>query len=486
MGIVIKQSIQNTVSTYIGFAIGAVNALFLYTSFLTDEYYGLVGFVLSAATIMTPLMAFGVHNTLIKFYSSYKTKGERDNFLSLMLFLPLLIIIPVGLAGYFGYEIIVRFLSKENPIIENYIWAIFLIAIAMAYFEIFYAVVKVKMQSVLGNFMKEVYHRVVIMLLLFAVYYDFISTESFVWSLVAVYFSRTLIMKIHAFVLKFPKMVFEVPKNIISILKYSFLIIIAGSVSLVLLDIDKVMIGKYIPIENVAYYNVAIFIATVIAVPARAMHQITYPLTAQLLNNKLWVELKDLYQKSSLTLFVVSGWIFLLIILNINQLYLIIPEDYSKGIWVVFLISLSKLLDNLLGINNAILFNSDYYRWTIVLGVLLAILTIVLNIIFIPKYGIDGAAIATVISLLLYSLSKIIVVNWKFNMHPFTKETFFVFTGILVLAFSFYFWDFSLHPIINIVLKSLLMSLIYFLFVYKGNISSEITTLINQVFRLKR
>lgn len=482
MGIVIKQSIQNTISTYIGFAIGAVNTLFLYTNFLTDEYYGLVGFLLSAATIMTPLMAFGVHNTLIKFYSSYKHIPDRNNFLTFMLYLPLLIVIPVGIVGYFGYESIVYFLSKENEIIEEYVWSIFLIAIAMAYFEIYYAWVKVHMQSVLGNFMKEVFHRVFIMLLLFGVYFKWLTVEQFIWSLVLVYFSRLLFMKLYAVRLKFPSFIFTFPKNTVSILKYSLMIIIAGSVSLILLDIDKVMIGKYIPIENVAYYNVAIFIAMVIVVPARAMHQITYPLTAQLINSKKWTELKILYQRSSLTLFIISGLIFLLIVLNINQLYLILPEDYRNGLFVVFLISLSKLLDNLLGINNAILYNSDYYRWTIVLGVFLAILTIVLNLVFIPLYGIDGAAIATVISLLLYSLSKIIVVNWKFKMHPFTQKTGIVFIGIVCLSLSFYFWDFSFHPFINIVLKSLMVSLVYFLFVYKGNLSEDISGLIKVIF----
>ncbi|PKP25561.1 MAG: sugar isomerase [Bacteroidetes bacterium HGW-Bacteroidetes-2] len=482
MGIVIKQSIQNTIITYIGFAIGALNTLFLYTNFLTDDYYGLVGFLLSAATIMTPLMAFGVHNTLIKFYTSFKSVPEKENFLVLMLYLPLLLIIPVGFIGYLGYDSIVGFLSKENSIIENYVWTIYLIAVTMAYFEIFYAWVKVKMQSVFGNFMREVFHRIVITALLFLVHFKILTVEQFVWSLVGVYFARAMIMKWYAIRVKFPKLTFTVPKNLVSILKYSFLIIIAGSITLVLLDIDKVMIGKYIAIENVAYYNVAIFIATVIAVPARAMNQITYPLTAKFINEKRWKELKVLYQKSSLTLFIISGLVFLLIILNIKELYQILPEEYSKGLFVVILISFSKLLDNLLGINNGILYNSDYYRLTILLGVFLAVLTVVLNVVFIPLLGIDGAAIATVISLLLYSISKIIVVQWKFKIHPFTATSFKVFLLITLLTFGFFYWDFSFHPIWNMVLKSSIITIIYFVAVIKARLSEDINDLFVKYF----
>jgi len=483
MGIVVRQSIQNTITTYVGFAIGALNTLFLYTNFLTDEYYGLVGFLLSAATIMTPLMAFGVHNTLVKFYSSYDDIMQRDNFLSFMLYLPLLMIIPVGLIGVFAYESISSFLSKENEVIRNYVPSIFLIAVAMAYFEVFYAWSKVHMRSVFGNFMKEVFHRVVIMLLLFAVYFELIDANEFVWSLVGVYFLRAVVMKLYAYRLKFPNVIFKFPKNTKQIFTYSSMIIVAGSIALVLLDIDKVMIGKYIPIENVAYYNVAIFIAMVIIVPARAMHQITYPITAELLNSRNWKELENLYKRSSLTLFVISGWVFLMIVLNVKQLYELIPNEYSTGLFVVLLISISKLFDNLLGINNAILYNSDYYKWTVVLGVLLAILTIILNVIFIPKYGINGAAVATFISLFLYSLAKVIVVNFKFNMHPFGKETLKVFLVLGLFYALFYLWDFQYHPLVNIGLKSLIFSLAYFILMYKGKISEDINSLFDAIIK---
>ena len=80
MGIILKQSFKNTISTYLGFGIGAINTLFLYTNFLTDQYYGLVAFLFSTANIMMPFMAFGVHNALIKYYSSFKSKSLPTNY----------------------------------------------------------------------------------------------------------------------------------------------------------------------------------------------------------------------------------------------------------------------------------------------------------------------------------------------------------------------------------------------------------------------
>ncbi|MGB5781588.1 MAG: oligosaccharide flippase family protein, partial [Eudoraea sp.] len=143
MGIIFKQSLKNTTITYLGFAIGAINTLFLYTRFLTDEYYGLVGVILSTSAILMPFMAFGVPNTLVKYYSNFSDSKSVDGFLTLMVFLPLLIIIPLLGVSYFANEVIGNFLARKNVIVKDYVWYIFLIGIAMAYFEIFYAWSKV-------------------------------------------------------------------------------------------------------------------------------------------------------------------------------------------------------------------------------------------------------------------------------------------------------------------------------------------------------
>jgi O-antigen/teichoic acid export membrane protein len=483
MGIVINQSFKNTISTYFGFGIGAINTLFLYTNFLTDSYYGLVAFLLSTANILMPFMAFGVQNALVKFYSTFKTKDSLNSFLTVMLFLPFAFIIPAGFTGYFGYNFIANFISKENALIENYLWHIYSIAIAMAYFEIFFAWSKVQMQTVFGNIMNEIFHRVCIMLLLFAVYLNWIGVETFITAVVFVYITRTIIMKFYAFSLRFPVIKFQKIERLPSLLKYNILIIIAGSVAVLILDIDKFMISQYLQIENVAYYSVSIFIATVVAVPHRAMHQIMMPLTAKYLNIKDVVSLRDLYQRSSLNLLIISGLIFLLVVLNINMLYRIIPESFTGGLFVVIIISLAKLYDSSLGNNNAILFNSDYYRMVLFFGVLLAILAVVLNAVFIPIYGIEGSAFATFLAILIYNTLKLYFVNKKFKMQPFSLASFKVFLLILVLSFGLYFVDFNFHPIINIILKSTLVVVVYCFIVYKSNLSEDITQQIHKYLK---
>src|SRR6056297_116007 len=118
MGIVLKQSFQNTVTTFVGFAFGAVNTLFLYTNILEPKYYGLVTFILATGAILMPLMAFGIHNTIIKYYS-VQSERNKNGFITLMLLSPLMILAALSLLTWAFYEPIALFLSKENPIVKD-------------------------------------------------------------------------------------------------------------------------------------------------------------------------------------------------------------------------------------------------------------------------------------------------------------------------------------------------------------------------------
>ncbi len=474
MGMIFKQSLNNTVVTYLGFGIGALNTLFLYTRFLTDEYFGLVGVILSASAILMPLLAFGIPNSLVKYYSNFQGSASEGGFLTLMLVLPLSFILPIAVVSYIANDAIGGFLSRENNIVRDYVWYIFLIGVAIAYFEVFYAWSKVRMRSVFGNFMKEVFVRAGQTLILFLLYFKAIDVEAFLVSLVLLYLIRTVFMSFYAFSLMPPRWSFKFPDNTGKIISYSAIIILGGSAAVIILEIDRFMINQFIQIENVAYYSVAIYIAMVIAVPSRAMHQIAYPLTAEIMNRGDNKHLKSLYQKTSLTLFVVSGMIFALILLNISDLYALLPDAYRNGMTIVFLIGATKIYDALLGNNNSILYNSDHYRDVLIMGVLLAVITVLMNLWLIPAFGLNGAAIATFLAIFIYNTIKLLYVQLKFRIQPFTMETVKILLLLLILGIPVYFLPTHFHPLVNIVIKSTVFSLLYIAALYRFKISKDI------------
>ena len=485
MGIVLQQSFKNTLIIFIGFAIGGLNVLFLYTHFLEADYYGLVTFLLSSANIIMPLLVFGIQNTIIKFYTSYTEKLDKDNFLIMAVLLPLLIIIPLSFIGILFYDYIAELLSKENIIIKKYTYLIFLISIFMGYFEVFYAWSRVQMKSVFGNFIREVFARICVTFLLFAVYFGWLTNEQFIYAITIVYFVRMMIMKIYAYSLYMPNFKsFSVPKNMSEILSFSFYIILAGSAGSILLEIDKFMIPQMEKIAQVAYYSVGVYIASVIAIPSRAMQQITNPITAKDINNSNLNEVKSLYKKSSINLLIVGGLLFLLININIQELYIIINKtEYSVGVYIVLMISISELFKLSLGTNGAILINSKYYKMLFYFSIAMAVCVIIFNRFLIELLGIDGAALATLLVVVIFNIIKVIYVKNKLNMYPYSENTKKILLIIGVFFLVFYFLSFNMNPIISIILKSFIVITLYMFLVIKLQLSEDINAVLRKYFR---
>ena len=150
---------------------------------------------------------------------------------------------------------------------------------------------------------------------------------------------------------------------------------------------------------------------------------------------------------------------------------------------MVFTIGLSKYSDVILGNNNSIIFNSKYYKMVLFLGVLLVFVVVGLNFIFIPMYGINGAALATLIAIGMYSLAKLLFVVLKMKLFPFTKNTIVSLVLAMITFLVFYYWDFSFHPFVNIVLKSILVTIFYLGLSFYFKVSSDINFVMNSVFK---
>ena len=484
MGIVIRNSAWNLVITASGFVLGALNVLVLATTYLEDQYYGLWGYVLSMGFLLFPFMSFGIHNTIVKFYSSFDDKEKRDAFLIKMLVWPVLAIVPLTVGFWLLEEPITLVLAQKNAIVGDFLWHILAVAIFEAYFEIFYAWTKVHMKTISGNFLKEVFYRAGATISLFLLAAGFIDQVAFINSLVLIYGLRMVVMCCLALRTYKPQVIWQPVAQTRELVTYSLLMIIAGSVSTALLDLDKAMINNYKILDQISYYNVAVFIAAVIAVPARGMAQITHPLTAGYLNSNNIAALEDLYKRSSLNLSIISGFLLIIIVCNVREFYNFLPPEFAIAIPVVFFIAAVKYVESLLGSNNAILYNSNLYKVTLWLGLVLTVVAVALNISLIPKYGITGAAVATCIAYISYGFIKAWYVHKQMRIHPWTAGTWQSIAIIILFVQCFYFWDFPWSPVMNIGLKSTLITVLYALAVYKSRISKEINALVDK--RLKK
>lgn len=267
---------------------------------------------------------------------------------------------------------------------------------------------------------------------------------------------------------------FRLPKNKKSIFQYALYILLAGSAGSLILDIDKFMIPQQQAIAQTAFYAVAIFAATVVEVPSRALAQILNPIVAKAINQNHWDEVASLYKKSALNLFIVAGLFFLLVNLNMEHLYELLPNStYQSGIWVVLLISFAKLFSMIFGCGTAIISNASFYKISLFFSILMALSVVVLNYLLIPRFGINGAAWATMIVVVTFTSVKILYLYNKIKVSPFSINMLKAAIVLFVIMAVGMRLDIEGNPLLLIFLKSIAIGFLYLTLVFVFRISDD-------------
>ena len=462
MGVVAKQTFYNLLSIGLAFFLGAVNTLYMYPNFMGSRFQGVVIALLAYSNLVQPFISFGLQHAIIKYYSSFNNKKERDSLLIFSIWSPLLILSLIFFYLYFFSTSLVSNISSKEPLLSTYAFVIILIAISTSYFEIFYSWLRVQLVSVFGNLLKEFYPRLLNFLLLTLYALDYINFEIFIYSLIIGYYLRLIVIIIYSLIVYSPEITFKLPTSYLKIIFYSFLIFLSGAASSIILDIDKSMIASLITSDDVAFYSVALFIAAVIEAPGRAMFQIVSPLVSKAINSNDKKYLIRLLKKSSNNLFLVSGVLFLLINLNTSDFYKFVNQPlYASAISVVSVVSIGKLFSMSIGCLNNIITNSKYYHYIFWFSVISATTAVGLNLILIPKYGVIGAAYATVFVIMFINTMKLILIAYGLKIHPYSFQTLKILLLIIVVYFILKEIKLEYSSFINLSLRSLLIISLY-------------------------
>ena len=482
MGTIAKQSFYNSVSIALAFLLGAVNTVYLYPTHMGSALQGLVVALLALSNLVQPFISFGVQYAVIKFYSSCQTKEEKDKLLSFSLILPLLVFILLLIITFFFHHQITDFIASENQEMGKYAYLILAVAFSTALFEVFYNWLRIQLYSVFGNFLKEFFPRALIFTLLLIYAFGGIDLDGFIMALILGYYIRLFLVVVYSLIKYTPKFSFALPLEFKSILRYSLLIFMSGTAASLILDIDKSMISNILTVENVAYYSVAIFIAAVIEFPGRAMFQIISPLVAKALNDDDTPTLIKLLKKSANNLLLVSGLLFLLINLNLNDFYAWVNlGDYTVALEVVLIVSLGKLFTMSLGCLNNIITNSKYYAYVFWFSTISAVLAVVLNLYLIQWYGIIGAAYATLMVIVLINFLKILLVQLRFKINPYSNKTFLSLGIVLLLYLTISEMSFDYAPFVALVLRSTLITVAFSLLAYLLRLTDDVQQFLGKI-----
>ena len=491
MGVVIRQSIRATVVNYIGAFIGFLTTMFVVTKFLSPEDIGLRTVIYEVAMLFSALVQLGVTSSAMRFFPHFKNDQKQHNgfffyitilpFIGCLLFIPLYILLKGP---------IIAFLGGTNPeLFTPYFYWVIPLIIFIAYWTIFETYSNVNMRIVVPKAVREVVVRVLLVVVYVLYGFHSINRDGFISSFIAVYGIAMLIM--FFYVSRIAPVSLKHDNSFISkplrkdIGNYTSVLLLGNLGVSILARLDIFIISAELGFGLAGVYTIAFYMGTVIEIPARSITNISTPIAAAALQRKDMEEANQLYKKVSLNQLIAGGLLFILIWINIDSIFRLIPngEIYIEGKWVFFFIALSKLVSMTLGFGGILISFSRYYYWTVIFTFIITILGIASNYLLIPVLGIKGAAVATLVSTVFsYGFQQWIVMR-KINGNPYTKGTLKMILIIPVLfAVNYLLPNFN-NIWIDMIFRTVIIGSAACLFVYFGKVSDDLNLIVEKAIR---
>ncbi len=485
MGVVIRQSVKATIVSNVGAIIGAVLLIYIYPKSLSPEQVGLTRVLTEAGIFFSSFALMGLTGIAVKYFPYFKDSRNNNNGFSFIIFIVPLIGFLIFLIVFFVFkEGIITMFSAKSKLFTQYIIYIIPLTFFWIYITICETYSSILQRIVFPKLIKEIAVRVLTILVIVLFFFGIISLDQFVFLFVSVYGIASILIivyvnSINKISLK-PNFGFlknPLRKEMLIFMLYVITISIASNISS---RIDVFILSQKLSLAGTGIFTIAFFIASFIEMPSRAIYQITTPLASEALKNNDMILVGSLYKRVAINQLVIASLIFLLIWVNVDNIFRIMPNGhiYESGKYVILFIGLAKVFDAATGINTTILGYSKYYYYTLFFIFGLAALTIINNLIFIPIYGIVGSAVATAISIFLYHSISVFFVNLKLKIQPFSKNTI---KAILIVALLFLINSFAPHfagAYIDIGVRSLFFLILFIISMYKFRISADINELV--------
>jgi O-antigen/teichoic acid export membrane protein len=482
MNVIKKQAFLGTIFSYGGVFVGFISQFFLIGNYLEPAENGLLAVLLSYMYVLVQLSSLGFNAAGSRFFPHFRDakKGHKG-----YLFLGL----ATGVVGFLLTSIGLLLLKdvivnneEKSPLFADNFYFLFPLTFATLLFNLLDNYAKNLYDTVTGTFLAQFLQRLLQLVALLFIVFGVLNFQQFMylWVFAVTFYVIPMFWKaskLNGFSLK-PDFSVMTPAFSREFGFYSFLTILTGFSSMVILYIDKIMLAGITTFSETGIYNTASFFGSVMGMSLLAVNKAAQPLIADAFTKNDYANISTIYRKSCTTSLIVGCWIFLGIYLNIDNLFLFLKPEYSAGKMVVIIICLGKLFDLATGLNGTILTLSKYYIYDTYIMISLIIITVSLNYFLIPIYGMNGAAFALAIATIYYNLIRYLLVWWKLGMQPFTFDL------IKILAFSIAIGliirllpSFSGNKILTIAdmaYRSMALTLLYGIIIYSSKISPEL------------
>jgi len=405
------------ISMFFGFLSRAVIARY----FSTREY-GVFNLALTVLSIALVVATLGFQNALPREVAFYK---EREPSKVRHLISTALVIVVVNSIIW----VIVLILEAENisQIFneERLVYALKIVAFALPFSALTGTIISISRGF--GRVREQVYFQNIVNPTAFLVFVviGYVLNKKFEWVFVAYLLSwaTTLfvllsdIIKIKLFT---PTFSFD-PALGKELVKFSLPLMITGMLAFIMGWMDTLMLGYYKGSDVVGIYNAASPIAKLLPIFLGSTAILYLPIATSLCANGKITEMGRVYQ-------IITKWVFLLT-LPLFAIVFLFPEAtitfvfsdrYVSASLALQILALGFMFHTLLGLNGMSLTIIGEPNLNLIADSFAAFMNVILNVILIPIYGLEGAALATAVSYFMANFFRSYWLYKKTRIHPFT------------------------------------------------------------------
>ena len=494
MGVIKRQTIKGAAYSYLGVVVGFFTVGIITPKLLSPEEFGLINILVAVSALYSQFSTLGFTNVTARLFSYFRNKDKNHNGF-------VFIAVAVGMIG-FAVSLISFFILKpyiiesnieDSPLVIEYIYYL----VPLIFFRMFFLILdtynKMLYDATTGTFLSDLFYRIGNLVLLVVFYLGWINFTQYVFGYVvilsfpAVYLAGLLVFR-RQFNLR-PNIGFIQPplrKEMISLAVFG---IIGGLSSVALTSVDKIMLNEYYNLSLTGAYSISFFFGSIILIPNRALGKISSTIIADAWKDNKLATINDIYYKSSINQLFAGLLLFILMTTNLHNIFTILPDQYGGGEWVIVLISLANLMVVSTGVSVQIISTSHKYKiQTYSVGLLVA-LTVLFYMIFIPLWGMNGAAFGTLLSMTLASAMRVFYLNWEMKLFPYRRTHLkCLVIGLLAFLAGKIIPVFD-HFLIDLIIRCSAISIVFIGLCYRFAISEDLVKIGDHVlvmFRLKR
>lgn len=491
MGIIQKQGTRSSLFLLLGFCIGGINTVILFPKIFSQAEYGLTRAIIDTATILSVLATFGTVPVIYKFHPYYRShvRSEKSDLAFWSGAICLIGFLLICVTGYAFRDLIIRKLGKSPLFADNFNWvypATFFMLL-FTWMEAFGWALK---RTVTTNFLRETLVRLITTLLIILVWLGWINNDQFIGLFSLVFLIPSILLY---FTLKntgewhFSTSISKVTRRYKhKMAVFGLLIFGASFLNIVSRTVDSFMIIGLKGLEKTAVFTIASYLVTFMDLPFRSINSIATPILSESWKEKNHRNIFTIYQKSTITLLIAGLFIYLMVLLNINNLVLFLSEDWAEVPMVVAVMGLAKLIDLGTGVNGQIIGTSVNWRFDFMTNVLLTLIAIPLNFFLIREFGIMGAAYSNLGALFLYNFIRFGFIYRKYGWQPYNFSHIRIFAVALSIFAVLYMIPFIWNIYIDSAIKSGLFTLLFGFAVYRLKASAEINEFIDKMLEKTR